>query len=238
MHVDADSPSPVRQAPAQIDVRADTTRNQESQVPRLLDGSNALGDERVDNRRLERGGQIRALRLSQCAAGFLLLALDNSPHGSFQPAEAHVEPAIDKWPGEAEACRVTNLGQPGDCRPARVRQPEQAGHLVERLARGVVARVAEQAVAAEAGNIHEHAVPARYEQCNERKLQCLGFESADQEMRLHMVDRHRRYAEPVSRRCGKGASNHQRADQAGAGCIGYAIEVLGAHSGLVQDARD
>ena len=74
MYVDPDSPSPVRQALAQIDVRADTARNQESRISRVLDGSNALRNERVDNRRLERGGQICARCLSQCAAGFLFPA--------------------------------------------------------------------------------------------------------------------------------------------------------------------
>ena len=75
MHVDPGAPPPVREALAQIDVGADTARDQQSRVARVLHGSNAFCDERVDDRRLKRGGQIRARSLGQCAARLLFLAL-------------------------------------------------------------------------------------------------------------------------------------------------------------------
>ena len=61
-----------------------------------------------------------------------------------------------------------------DGRPARVAEAEVAGHLVERLAGGVVDGRAEQAVAAVALHRDEHRVAARHEQHDERQLECRG----------------------------------------------------------------
>ena len=62
-------------------------------------------------------------------------------------------------PGEAHRGRVAVLGEAVDDRAARVPEAEMARHLVERLARGVVDGLADDAVAAVGFHHHGHGVP-------------------------------------------------------------------------------
>ena len=64
-----------------------------------------------------------------------------------QPAEAEVEAVVEHRPGEGDRRRVAADGLAIDRRPARVAEPQEPGHLVERLAGGIVDGLAEQAVA-------------------------------------------------------------------------------------------
>ena len=82
-----------------------------------------------------------------------------------QPAEARSRarrPCIAR--GNADRLRVAVERRPIDRRTARVAEVEEPCDLVERLAGGVVDRLAEQPVPAVVLHLDEHRVPARHQQ--------------------------------------------------------------------------
>jgi hypothetical protein len=66
------------------------------------------------------------------------------------------------------------LRQRGELRAAGIREPEQLGALVEGLAGGIVAGLAEQAVIAECERLDEHGVSAGDQQRQVRKFRGAG----------------------------------------------------------------
>src|SRR5690606_39980543 len=62
-----------------------------------------------------------------------LRRVDREPHRRLEPAEAEVDPLPAQRPRECEAARVAGLGEGCEGGPARIRQGQQPGDLVERL---------------------------------------------------------------------------------------------------------
>ena len=85
-------------------------------------------------------GQFELLEVGLARPG------DRVADGRLQAAEAEVEPVfvLQQRPGKGVGPRVARRGRPARSPARRDRQPQHGGHLVERLAGGVVDRRAEQ----------------------------------------------------------------------------------------------
>ena len=95
---------------------------------------------------------------------------------------------------ERERLRISLAREAVERRAARVAEPEQPGALVEGLARGVVERRADHAVARAARHVEQQRVPAAREQREERRLERLGLEVERRDVRVQVVDRDERQA--------------------------------------------
>ena len=82
---------------------------------------------------------------------------------------------------------MTGFGQARDRRSAGITEPQQLGGLVEGLAGGVVQRLAEDAVVADAAHVGEQRVPARDQQRREGKGRRVGLQHGGEQVPLHMV---------------------------------------------------
>src|SRR5207244_962308 len=130
--------------------------------------------ERVDDRLLEGRRDVRErlpleLRDRAEAAAPRVLALQAVQHGGLEAAEAEVERAS----GEQRARERVRLGIAAlrralDRRPAGVGEPEERRDLVERLARRVVLRLAEEVVVGRRAVAEELGVAAAHDQREER----------------------------------------------------------------------
>jgi len=93
---------------------------------------------------------------------------------------------------EVDVRRAAALSRPVDVRPARKRQPEDTGDLVESLARGVVDRRAERTHrSSDAGDVldqQQGRMPTGDEQSDTDIGQRAMFELVDGNMRGEMVD--------------------------------------------------
>ncbi len=113
--------------------------------PCLSDGAAALDDQCVDNGVFERSGNIGFVLFGRFAE-----SLQRVQGEGLEPAEAEVEPGpIRHGAREAEASWIAALGEPRHGGSAGVTQPEHLGGFIERLARGVVDRLAEDVVFAD-----------------------------------------------------------------------------------------
>ena len=135
---------------------------------------------------------------------------------------------------QGKDARAPRLGQPRKQGPARVRQAEQLGALVEGLAGGIVQGFAEQFVLADAGDLHQLRMPAGDEQRDERKGRRVGREQRRKQMPLEVMDRDRRPLEHQGQRLGEGAADEQRAGQSRTARVGHRIDVGQRFSGLFQ----
>ena len=88
-----------------------------------------------------------------------------------QAAEAEVEPVVEHRPREADRLGIAVQRGVVDRRPAGIAEVEEPRHLVERLAGGVVDRLAEQPVVAVPAHLDQHRVAARHQQHDERELE-------------------------------------------------------------------
>ncbi len=111
-----------------------------------------------------------------------------------------------------------------DGRPPRIAEPEEAGHLVERLTCSVVEGLAELAVATRPFHGDQHSVPARHQQHHERPGKVAMVQQSREEMALQMVDAHER--EPPSERqsLGLAHTHEQGADEARAHSCGDSVD--------------
>ena len=126
------------------------------------------------------------------------------------------------------------LGERGQLRAAGIRETEQPRDLVERFARRVVERLADDPVTADAGHFDQLRVPARHEQRQERKVGPRLLEHAGQKVPLEMVHRDRGDLQRVGQRRRKRTADHQGADQARPGGIGDGVEVPQREPGLAE----
>ena len=100
-----------------------------------------------------------------------------------------------------------------DRRAARIPEVEEAGDLVERLAGGVVDRLAEHPVAAVTLHLDQHRVAARDEQHDERELERRVLEERRVQVRLEVVDADERHVPRQRQRLGRRHADQQGADQ-------------------------
>ena len=133
------------QARAQQRVRADAAGDHEPVASPCAPARASTSHQHVDDRRLRRRGQVgaRPARSSRprAAAACVRTAV-------FSPAkEKSSESRCSSGRGKRVRLGIAELGEPRQRRPARIAEAEQLGRLVERLAGGIVDRVAEKRVA-------------------------------------------------------------------------------------------
>ena len=140
---------------------------------------------------------------------------------------------------------IAELGEPGQRRSARIADAEQLGRLVERLAGGVVDRVAEERVAADVGDVEELRVATRDEQRDKGEGGRVGGEEGREEVAFEVVHPDGRPAERGGERAGDSGTDEQRSGQSGTSGVGDYIDVGSRQSRLLeasfeqrQDAAD
>ena len=140
-------------------------------VAERLDRVRRLGDQHVDGRVLERPARCRPCPLAS-ATGSAGRRPHRAKDGGLEAAEREV---VAVWarrgrgPGSIGRGKRNRPGRPSRAsrsigRPARIAEAEQLGHLVERLAGGIVERLAQQAVLAPRGHVEQHGVAAAHQQ--------------------------------------------------------------------------
>ena len=108
---------------------------------------------------------------------------------------------------------VACLCAPVQCSAARIRHAEHARHLVEALARRVVARGAENSEVRVATHIDNQRMPARNDQTDEWRLQLRIRQIVCRDMPADMVNRHQRQIQRIGRSLRKIHADQHRADE-------------------------
>ncbi len=123
-------------------------------------------------------------------------------------------------------------------RAAGVGQAEELAHLVEGLARGVVLRLAEQAVAAGGGDLDEHRVPAADDEADAGAHAFRGAKERREQVALQVVDGEPGFAEADGEALGGGGAEHERGGQAGAARRGEGVHIFQGDPGGGEGAPD
>ena len=155
---------------AQAPIGANSARNHECVDSGLAERPERLGDERFDHCALETPRDVGA-RLP-----IEILAANRYDHRGLQAAEAEIEAG----PVEHRARKYPEAVPPAPrelrkCGPTRIVEPQQLCGLVECLARSIVQRLAEHAVAPDSRNQDEHRVAARDLEGDKGKSRSLGL---------------------------------------------------------------
>ena len=149
---------------------------------------------------------------------------DDAQHRGLQAAEAEVEPAwlvgrrrsacVMRICGKSNARSFAGARRAIDRRPAGIPEAEQLGHLVVRLARRIVPRAAQRAVAPWLGHDVEARVPARDDEHDGRQRQRAVVEEQRLDVAGEVVHRHQRHAARDRQRLRERHADEQRSDQA------------------------
>ena len=127
---------------------------------------------------------------------------------------------------------------PVDRRPARIPESEQPGDLVERLARGIVEGLSEDAVLAVALDRDDHRVAPRHEEDRERRGEIRLFEPCGVQMRLEVVHTDVRDVDGEREGLGCAHSYEERAGEPGAVTGRDRVEVGELAARLDERLRD
>src|SRR6185369_3646695 len=112
-----------------------------------------------------------------------------------------------------EARRVATLRELLELRAARVSEVQERGSLVERFARRVVERLAEERVTSDRVHAHELRVATRDEERDERKFGRGIAEQRREQVALEMMDAHHRALEREAEPGGDRSAHEQRAGE-------------------------
>ena len=145
-------------------------------------------DELPDDRRLKARGEVGA-RLGQLVAE---LAHASQERGLQAREREIVAVLAAQHRREREARGIAVARDELERRAAGIAQPEQARALVERLARGIVARAAEPHRGSVVGHVEHERVPARGQQARERRRQPERCEPQRRHVTEQVVDGHER----------------------------------------------
>ena len=204
---------------AQPHVRGDAAGNDQRIQTAHFKGAPALFDQRVHHRILEGAGEVRARIVAPA-----IHAAASVQHGGLESAEGKIAAgAIQQRARQIEASRAAPGGKTRQFRAARISEPEHVGRLVEGLARGVVERGPEQAIATERSGLGKQCVAAGHQQHHEGEIGRIVAHQRRQQMTFQMIDRQR----GKTPRAGVGrtqrGADEQRTDQTGTGRIGDGI---------------
>lgn len=154
-------------AVAQARVGRDAAGDGDVADARLLRGAHELVEQDFDDGRLQRGAEVGLAAFDEPRVGGHGVA-QRVEKRSLQPRE-RVVVSLDMGPRETERLRIALPGQAVDHRTARVGQSHHLGALVERFARGVVDRRADDPHSGRGVHAHDLRVPAAHQQAEERE---------------------------------------------------------------------
>ena len=137
----------------------------------------------------------------------------------------HVVPGSEST-GEADGLRVALGGSPVDDGPAGVRQPEQPGHLVVRLARSVVDGGADlDDVGGDGTHLEQRGVATGDQQCAARHGQLTVLQQVDGDVARQVVDAIERLAEVGGEGLGRRQSDDESPHESRSGGDGDAVQL-------------
>ena len=195
----------------------------------MLQRALALDHQGIDHRILEGAGDIGA-RLR------VVRILTNGIGGKgLQAGKAKVEPGtIGHRTREGKTSRHALLRHFRQHRAAGIVEPQQLGGFVEGFAGGVVDRLAQQRILADAGYANQLGMAARHQQRHKRELRWVFLQHRRQQMPFHMVYRNRRHLPREGERAADSGADQQRADQARSRRIGDSVDLLRLQVRLFQ----
>ena len=156
----------------------------------------------------------------------------------FSPLKEKSSPSSSIARGKAIAVGSPLIATRSIAGPARIAEAEEPGDLVERLAGGVVDRLAEQAVLAVVLHLDEHRVAARHEQHDDRAARASGSSrSAAYRWASRWFTRDERHVPHQGQRLGGAHADEQRADQPGADGRRDGVDAVVVDAGLDDRLR-
>ena len=213
-------------------VRSYAARNGKRLRAALARGQQRFADKLINNGLAERRGDVRRRNV---LPGLVQL-MHTVDERCFQAAEAEIIPAFEPRFWQRQRVRVALPGQLVEQWPARIGDRQHARGLVERFARRVVKRVAQQAVFAVIGHFHDVRMPAACDKADERRLQIGVRDIVGADMPLDVVNRNQRQVRAVGQRLGAADAYQQCADQAGTVGNGDCVQIGKPHIRIVQRA--
>ena len=125
-------------------------------------------------------------------------------------------------------------GEPLDGCSAGIAQPQEVGDLVERLARGVVQRLPQQAVVPPFGHVQEHRMPTTHQKRHKGGSELGIFQGWGKEMPFQVIDPDKRTVEAEGEGLPIHHSHEQRSHQSGARCHRNPIQLGESNSSIRQ----
>ena len=129
------------------------------------------------------------------------------------PLNEKSKPVVRHRPRERDRVRIAAHREPVDRRAAGVAETEESRDLVERLAGGVVDRLAEQPVLPVVEHLDEHRVTTRHEQDDHWQLQVGLLQHRGVEVRLEVVHGDERHVPHQRERLRRAHADEQRSDE-------------------------
>ena len=219
MHLSTHRSSHLAQSLAQSPVCADTASNHQTLQASFAQGPLAFDRQRFHHGVLERIGNISAIfrcRLQRPPCGDC---------GGFQAAKAEITAGpVGHRPGKAETSRRALLSQFRQCRPTRIRQAEQLGGLIERLARSIVHGFAHDTILTNAVYPYQQGMTTGHQQRHERKRWRVRLQHGRQQVTFHMMHADGRHAPGPGQAAANRRTDQQRANQPRTTGIGDAID--------------
>ncbi len=210
----------LRELRAQRTVGADAARHHQALKAGLIQRAFALDHQRIHHRVFKRAGDIGTRLLT------VIVIADGIRREGFQPGEAEIQPrTVSHWAREDKAPFRTLRGHFRQHRAARVIQTQQLGGFVEGFTSGIVDRLAQQLVLANARDANQLRMTAGDQQRHKRERRRIVFQHRRQKMPFHMVNRNRWHIPREGQRTADRCADQQRADQTRTCGIGHGINI-------------
>ena len=190
-------------------------------------------DERAHDRALVRRGEVGAARFELR----LVEVAHRVEQRRLEAGEREVE-AVDARDREVVRLGIAVAREAVDLPAAGIAEAEEARALVERLARGVVARRAEHLAIGVRADVEEQRVPAAREEAEERRLERVRLEVERGDVPVEVVDRDERQPPRPRERLRGGEPDEQRADQPRPLRHGDAVDVVERRARLGERLAD
>ena len=197
---------------AQRRVRRDAAADLHVLEPEPASGTPRLAHEHLDDRGLIARTQIgERLRFGHPVRAHVM------QQRGLEPAEREVVAVLARGhrARERDRVRISRARESIDHDAARITKAEQLGALVERLARGVVARRAELDDLAAIDHAHQRCMAARNDQREVRHRRLLGLEKDRRQMALEVMHADERHPGDPRDRLRRLQPDEQRADEPG-----------------------
>ena len=196
----------------------------------ILHSMHCFLNKRINNSSLEGCRNIAAVHLTSC----LLLIVQIIDYGGFQTAEAEFVRLIQTCYRKINSMVIAAQCQTLDFRTAGIRQPHNAGNLIEGFACRIITRLSQKLKAIIAGNLQQRRMSAADNQRHERRLQLAVCQKVGKYVAFKMVNTYQRFIRCPGQRLGSRKADKQRADESRSVGNGNSINLLHANACLRQ----